>query len=172
VWRSLEDAVRRVYGVLESLGYRPIVVGTYALILQGWLPPRYLEETKDVDIYIDEPMIVFDDRVEERMLAVGLSVGRPESGGFYVDAGKPIEIVYPIHDFYVPRALLKHTISVKGLEVLEGHAALVAKALGSPIDHLAPVIKAMGVGVDVERLREALLSRGRGAGGEGVEERL
>ena len=156
--RGLKEIIRRICLELEQLGYRPVVVGTYALIVQGWLPPTYLEETKDVDVYVDEPMVVFDDRVEERMIALGLSIGRSESGGFYIDAVKPVEIVYPIHDFFVPRALLKHTVTVKGLRVLEGHAALVAKALGSPIEHLAPVIKTMGVRVDLGELRNLLRS--------------
>ena len=51
-------------------------MGTYTLILQGWLPPSNLEGAKDVDIYVDEPMAVFDVRVEESMLALGLSVGQ------------------------------------------------------------------------------------------------
>ena len=160
--RGLERIIRSVCLELERLGYRPVIVGTYALIVQGWVPPTYLDETKDVDIYVDEPMVVFDDRVEERMLALGLSVGRSESGGFYIEAGKPIEIVYPIHDFFVPRALLRHVVMIGGLRVLEGHAALVAKALGSPIEHLAHAIKAMGVRVNVQRLRSLL----RGVAGE------
>ncbi len=155
---GLERIIRSVCLELERLGYRPVIVGTYALIVQGWLPPSYIDETKDVDVYVDEPMVVFDDRVEERMLAFGLSVGRSESGGFYIDAGKPIEIVYPIHDFFVPRALLKHVVMIGGLRVLEGHATLVAKALGSSIEQLVPAIKAMGVRVDVERLRSLLRS--------------
>ena len=57
-------------------------------------------------------MVVFDDRVEERMLALGLSVGKSESGGSYIEAGKPVEIIYSIHDFFVPRALLKHVVTV------------------------------------------------------------
>ena len=101
-------------------------------------------------------MVVFDDRVVEGMLALGLAVGRSESGGFYVDAGKPIEIVYPVHDFYVPGTLLKHVVVIRGLRVLEGHAVLVAKALGSPIEHLAPAIRMMGVRVDAKRLRSLL----------------
>ncbi len=143
---------------LERLGYRPVIIGTYALIVQGWLPPSYIDETKDVDLYVDEPMVMFDDRVEERMLTLGLIVGRSESGGFYIEAGKPIEIVYPIHDFYVPRALLKHVVIIRGLRVLEGHAVLVAKALGSPIEHLVRAIKAMGVRIDPQRLRGLLRS--------------
>ena len=153
---SLEEIIRGICLELERLGYKPVVVGTYALIIQGWLPPSYINETKDVDVYVDEPMVVFDDRVEERMIALGLSVGRSESGGFYIDVGKPIEVVYPIHDIFIPRALLRHVITVKGLKVLEGHATLVAKALGSPIEHLAHSIKSMGVKVDVQRLLSLL----------------
>ena len=155
---NLERIIRSVCLELEHLGYRPVIVGTYALIVQGWLPPSYIDETKDVDIYVDEPMVMFDDRVEERMLALGLSVGRSEAGGFYIDASKPIEIVYPIHDIFIPRALLRHVTTVRELRVLNGPAALIAKALGSSIEHLAPVIKAMGVRVDVERLRRLLRS--------------
>ena len=154
----MEKIVRSVCSELERLGYRPVIVGTYALIIQGWLPSSYINETKDVDLYVDEPMVVFDDRIEERMLVLGLSVGRSESGGLYIDAGKPIEIVYPIYDIFIPKALLKHVVMIKRLRVLEGHAALVAKALGSSIEHLAPVIKAMGARVDVERLRSLLRS--------------
>ena len=155
---SLNKITRSVYLELERLGYKPVIIGTYALIIQGWLPPTYLDETKDVDVYVDEPMVAFDKRVEERMLAMGLGVGRSELGGFYVEAGKPIEIIYPIHDFFVPRALLKHIIVIRGLRVLEGHAVLVAKALGSSIEHLAPAIKAMGVKVDARRLHSLLAS--------------
>ena len=153
---DLEGIIRSIFLELEHLGYNPVIIGTYALIVQGWLPPSYIDETKDVGIYVDEPMVVFDDRVEERMLALGLSVGRSESGGFYIEAGKPVEIVYPIHDFFVPRTLLKHVVMISGLRVLEGHAALVAKALGSPIEHLAHAIRAMSVRVDVLRLRSLL----------------
>ncbi|MCE4600919.1 MAG: hypothetical protein F7C38_05070 [Desulfurococcales archaeon] len=149
---GLEGVIRSIYRELERLGYKPVIIGTYALILQGWLPSGYLEETKDIDVYIDEPMVVFDDRIEERMLALGLSIGRSESGGFYVDAGKPVEIVYPIHDFFIPRVLLEHTVVVGELRVLEGHATLVAKALGSSIEHLAPIIKAMSAEVKPQRL--------------------
>ena len=158
MWRSLEETVSKVYTVLESLGYRPVIVRTYALILQGWLPRRYLDETKDVDLYVDEPTVVFDDRVEGRFLSIGLPVGRSESGGFYVGAVKPIEIVYPVYDIYVPRALLRHVVSVKGMRVLEGHAVIVAKALGSSIEHLADVIRVRKVVVDTNRLRTLLES--------------
>jgi len=41
---------------------------------------------------------------------------------------------------------------------LRGHATLVAKAFGSPIEHLAHAIKAMGARVDVQRLRSLLRS--------------
>ena len=155
---GLERTIRGIFLELEHLGYEPVIVGTYALIVQGWLPPTYLDETKDVDIYVDEPMVVFDEKVEERMLVLGLSVGRSESGGLYIEAGKPVEIVYPIHDFFVPRTLLKHAVIVEGLRVLEGHAALVAKALGSPIEHLASTIKAMGIGVNTQTIRSLLRS--------------
>jgi len=156
--RSLEGIIRSIFLELERLGYEPVIVGTYALIVQGWLPPIYLNETKDVDIYVDEPMVVFDERVEERMLTLGLSVGRSESGGFYIEAGKPVEILYPIHDFFIPRTLLKHVVMIEGLRVLEGHATLVAKALGSPIEQLASVINAMGIRVDTQSLRNLLRS--------------
>ncbi|MCE4624022.1 MAG: hypothetical protein F7B11_04655 [Caldisphaeraceae archaeon] len=155
---GLERTIRSIFLELEHLGYEPVIVDTYALIVQGWLPPTYLDETKDVDIYVDEPMVVFDERVEERMLALGLSVGRSESGGFYIEAGKPVEIVYPIHDFFVPRTLLRHVVMVEGLRVLEGHAALVAKALDSSIEHLAPTIKVMGIVVNTQTIRNLLRS--------------
>ena len=154
----MEGIIRSIFLELERLGYEPVIVGTYALIVQGWLPPIYLNETKDVDIYVDEPMVVFDERVEERMLTLGLSVGRSESGGFYIEAGKPVEILYPIHDFFIPRTLLKHVVMIEGLRVLEGHATLVAKALGSPIEQLASVINAMGIRVDTQSLRNLLRS--------------
>ena len=156
--RELERSLRSVYKVLEELGYRPLIVGTYALILQGWLPQSYLEETKDIDIYVDEPMIVFDSKVEEKIMKLGLSIGKSETGGIYVDAGKPIEIVYPIYDFYIPRKLLKHTMVIKGIRVLEGHAVLVAKALGGSIKYLAKTLRRTGVFISVERIRKLLLS--------------
>jgi len=34
VMLDLDEAVRIVYQLLRELGYRPIIVGTYALILQ------------------------------------------------------------------------------------------------------------------------------------------
>jgi len=154
---SIRKIVKDVYRGLVELGYRPVIVGTYALVIQEWLPPSYLDETKDIDLYVDEPMIVFDNRVEEKIMALGLSVGRTESGGFYVDAGKPIEIVYPIHDFYA-RTLLRYTVHIDCMEVMEGHAVLVAKALGSSIEHLAGIIKDSGVRIDVEKLRVLLQS--------------
>jgi len=51
---------------------------------------------------------------------LGLSIGRSEAGGIYVDAEKPIEIIYPIHDIFIPRELLRHTITINGMGVLEG----------------------------------------------------
>ena len=155
---SLEETIRKVYMILESLGYRPVIVGTYALILQGWLPQSYLDETKDVDVYVDEATVIFDHRVEDMLLSIGFSIGRSEAGGFYVDAVKPVEIVYPIYDIYVPRALLEHVVGVKGMRVLEGHAVFVAKALGSSIEHLADIIRLRGVTVNVNRLRSLLES--------------
>jgi len=155
---NVKEIVKGVYRELVGLGYKPVVVGTYALIIQGWLPLPYLDETKDIDIYVDEPMIVFDNRVEERITALGLSVGRTESGGFYVDAGKPIEILYPIHDFYIPGALLRHTVTIDDMEVLEGHAVLVAKALASSIEYLADTIRVRGIRVNTERLRDLIQS--------------
>jgi len=153
---SLEDTLKSIWRVLESLGYRPVVVGTYALILQGWLPHDYLYETKDVDLYVDNPIVVFDERVEEALISRGLPMGRSEAGRLYVEAAKPVEIVYPVHGIYVPTTLLGHVVSVRGLRVLEGHAVLVAKALGSSIEHLAGAIQLMGVRVDEERLRSLL----------------
>ncbi len=132
--------VKRVYGVLETLGYKPVVVGTYALILQGWLPEDYFVETKDIDIYVDEPMIVFDNRLEESIYSAGLSLGRSEAGGIYIDSDKPIEIVYPLHEFYIPPRLLERFVIIDGMRILEGHAVLVAKALGGDIVQLAEAI--------------------------------
>ncbi|MCE4601866.1 MAG: hypothetical protein F7B18_01645 [Desulfurococcales archaeon] len=114
---SLDRIIESIYLELERLGYSPVIIGTYALIIQGWLPPSYIYETKDVDIYIDEPMIIFDDRIVERVFALGLSMGRTESGGFYIDAGKPIEIIYPIHDFFVPKNLLKHVVKLSLIHI-------------------------------------------------------
>ncbi len=150
----LERIIKTIYLELENLGYKPVIIGTYALIIQGWLPASYIDETND--IYVDEPMVVFDDRIEEKMLALGFSVGRSELGGLYIEAVKPIEIIYSIHDFFIPKNLLRHIVIVRGLRVLEGHATLVAKAFGSPIEHLAYIIKSMNVRIDVEKLRSML----------------
>jgi predicted nucleotidyltransferase len=136
----VRDVVKRVYSVLETLGYKPVVVGTYALILQGWLPEDYFMETKDIDIYVGEPMIVFDDRIEESIYSLGLSLGRSEAGGIYIDSDKPIEIVYPLHEFYIPPRLLERVVIIDDMRILEGHAVLVAKALGGNIDQLAEAI--------------------------------
>ena len=136
----VRDVVKRVYSVLETLGYKPVVVGTYALILQGWLSEDYFMETKDIDIYIDEPMIVFDDRIEESIYSLGLSLGRSEAGGIYIDSDKPIEILYPLHEFYIPPRLLERVVIIDDMRILEGHAVLVAKALGGNIDQLAEAI--------------------------------
>jgi len=92
---TLHELLQTVYRLLKELGYKPIVVGTYALILQGWLPPSYIAETKDIDIYVDDPAIVFDEEFERKIVGLGLNVGRSEAGGIYVNAEKPIEIVYP-----------------------------------------------------------------------------
>ena len=150
---SLDDDVRKVYMVLESLGYKPVIVGTYALVLQGWLPRSYIDRTKDIDIYVDDPAIAFDTRFEGKLLAIGLPMGRSESGGIYASSIKPIEVVYPVFDFYIPRLLLEHTVLVGGLRILEGHAVLVAKSLGSDIADLADYLLAGGAVVDVDRLR-------------------
>ena len=153
---GVDRTVVIIYRELERLGYRPIIIGTYALILQRWLPAGFLEETKDVDIYVDDPLVAFDEQVEKRIIDLGLPVGRSEAGGFYIGTPKPIEIVYPIHDIHVPSRLLQHFIVIKGLRVLEGHAVIVAKALGSTVDRLADAIRDMGVRVDASRLRELL----------------
>jgi len=150
---TLYKVLQTVYQVLRELGYRPIVVGTYALILQGWLPPSYIAETKDIDVYVDDPAIVFDERFERRMVGLGLSLGRSEAGGIYIDAEKPVEILYPIHDIFIPRELLRHTITINDMEVLEGHAVIVAKSLGGDVSHLARIIKSMGVEVEIEKIR-------------------
>jgi len=83
---------------------------------------------------------------------LGLSLGRSEAGGIYIDAEKPIEIVYSIHDIFIPRELLRHTITINDMEVLERHAVIVAKSLGGDIKYLAHIIKLMGIEIDVERL--------------------
>ncbi|MEM1610519.1 MAG: hypothetical protein QXQ57_02600 [Sulfolobales archaeon] len=41
----------------------------------------YLYATKDIDIYIDEPMIVFNGHLENSFSAPGLVVVRSEAGG-------------------------------------------------------------------------------------------
>lgn len=130
------------------------MVGTYALILQSWLPLTYIAET--IDIFVDNPTIVFDEGFERRILGLALSVGRSEAGGLYVGAEKPIEIIYPIHDIYIPRKLLRYTVSIDNMEVLEGHAAIIAKAIGNDVKHLTYRIKAMGITADVERLYRLL----------------
>jgi len=156
VMLDLDETVRIVYQLLRELGYRPIIVGTYALILQGWLPPTYIAETKDVDVFVDDPMIVFDERVERRLFMLGLYMGRSEAGGLYVGAEKPIEIMYPIHDFYIPRNLLKYAMVINDVEVLEGHAVIVAKALGGDVRYLASKVKEMNVAVDTNKLYKLL----------------
>lgn len=138
---GVEEVLSRVYDVLEGLGYKPVVVGTYALVLQGWLLPSYVEETKDVDVYVNEAMVMFDGRLEEALLGLGLSLGRSEAGGMYVDAEKPVEIIYPIHDFYIPRTLLSRVTMVKNMRVLEGHAVIIAKAMGGSVERLANALQ-------------------------------
>jgi len=147
---SLYRVLRLVCQVLRELGYRPVRVGTYALVLQNWLPPSYIAETEGIDIFVDDPAIVFDERFERRIVGLGLSLGRSEAGGIYIDAEKPMEIVYPIHDIFIPRELLRHTITINDMEVLEGHAVIVAKSLGGDIKYLAHIIKLMGVRINIE----------------------
>ena len=151
---GLLSAVKRIYEVLESLKYSPVIVGTYALIIQGWLPVDYVYETKDIDIYVPDPMIVFDRRVEDKLEAIGFPIGRSEAGGFYADAGKPIEILYPVFDIYIPERLLDHVLKINDMRVLEGHAVLVAKALGSDIDYLADIIHLRKVAIDSTHLEK------------------
>ncbi len=111
-----------------------------------------------VILYSSDPMIAFDRLVEERIYGLGLTIGRTDAGGIYVDTHvKPIEIIYPIHDFYIPTKLLNETVMVRDMRVLEGHAVLVAKALASSIDYLATIIKSTGIHINVERLN--LLAR-------------
>jgi len=142
--------------VLRELGYRPVIVGTYALILQGWLPKSYIIETKDIDIFVDDPAIVFDDRFEKKVIGLGFNLGRSEVGGIYIDTEKPIEVLYPIHDIFIPKNLLRYIITISEMEVLEGHAVLVAKSLAGDIKHLAHTIKQMNVKVDMKMLRRLL----------------
>jgi len=147
-----------VFRVLEELGYKPIIVGTYALILQGWLPRTYLGETKDVDIYVNNPTVLHDERLAEKLASLGLTLGKSDAGGIYVNAEKPVEILYPIHDIYIPEKLLECAITVSGIRVLEGHAVLIAKALGSDISFLAKWIRTTGVEINEEKLYTLLES--------------
>jgi len=44
-------------------------------------------------------------------------------------------------------------ITINNMEVLEGHAVIVAKALGGDVRPLARIIKSMGVKVDIEKIQ-------------------
>jgi len=59
---------------------------------------------------------------------------------------KPIEILYPVADIYIPQSLLRETVIVGGLRVLEAHAVIVAKALGdeASLMRLAEELKSVG----------------------------
>jgi len=41
----------------------------------------YIAETKDVNVFVDDPMIVFDERVERGLFRLGLYMG--EVGGWW-----------------------------------------------------------------------------------------
>ena len=56
----LQD-LRLLSDCLRETGRRPVLVGTYALFLQGWLPPTYELLTKDVDVYVEDPLAPFDE---------------------------------------------------------------------------------------------------------------
>jgi len=64
--------------------------------------------------------------------------------------------MYPIHDFYIPRNLLKYAMVINDVEVLEGHAVIVAKALGGDVRYLASKVKEMNVAVDTNKLYKLL----------------
>jgi hypothetical protein len=55
-------------------------------------------------------MIVFDDRLEESIYRSGLFIGGSKAGGIYINFDKPIEIVYPLHEFYIPPRLLERVM--------------------------------------------------------------
>lgn len=134
---ELLEQVRLVYKVLEEAGYTPVIVGSFALVLQGWLPPTHVLATKDVDIYVSDPNVAFDELVEKLLLEKGLVLSRSDAGGLYVETGaKRVEILYPIHDVYVPPTLLRHTVTIAGMRVLEAHATLVARALAGSQEEL------------------------------------
>jgi len=148
--------LEKIIQILRRLGYKPIIIGTYALILQGWLPKSFLRITKDIDIYVNNPDILFDLRVKEEILREGLQLGRTEVGGLYIQQRrKPIEILYPIYDIYIPNSLLRETLKINQLTVLEGHAVLISKALGGDITYLASYLRKKPV---VDRLKKLLIT--------------
>jgi len=156
------NAPRKVVRALQSEGFTPVIVGTHALILQGWLPEDYIVETKDIDIYIPSPDVLVaiattGSRLLEELEGEGFIVSLHATGGVEVvalDTDKPIKILYPIADIYIPRVLLEEVVVIEGLRVLEAHAALVAKMLGEEYSlmRVASILKERRIPVDVYRL--------------------
>jgi len=104
--------------------------------LQGWLPEWYVYRTKDIDIYISDVGIFVETTPSGQVYDL---LVKAEFNNVYSEAGiaivhpeldKPVEIIFPVGDIYVPDTLLTEIVEVEGLRVLEGHAVIVAKALG------------------------------------------
>mgnify|MGYP001772654588 CR=1 FL=1 len=153
MYSVLLEKLREIYDLLLRRSYRPVIVGSFALILQEWLPKWYLDVTKDIDVYINDPQIVFDTQLESE-LSRRYALGRSEIGGIYIDTGlKKIEIIYPLYDFYIPRKLLENTVDIEGLRVLEGHSALIAMSLGYDITRYVSFLR---VAIDQDKLRRLL----------------
>ncbi len=53
---DLISLLKKVYDVLDEFMYRPVIVGTFALILQKWIPSNYIYMTKDIDVYSSDPI--------------------------------------------------------------------------------------------------------------------
>lgn len=156
------DALHQITWILREEGYDPVIVGTFALVLQGWLPESYIAETKDVDTYVSNPDILVDligatPRLVEKLEEAGFTVSVHEAGGIEVAApgvNKPIEILYPVADIYIPQTLLRETVTVSGLKVLEAHAVVVAKAVGdeASLMRVADELKRRGIKISTSRL--------------------
>ena len=158
--------LRRLYAILEERGYRPVIIGTYALILQGWLPEDYLEETKDTDIYIPSTELFIEitpgGELYSRLLGKGFNVILHETGGITIthqDLPQLVELIHPLGEIFVPNTLLTETVAIEGLTVLEAHAVIVAKALGEEqaLLKLADKLKTRHITLDrtrVEKLAE------------------
>ena len=160
---NVPQPLKKLYSILKRQGYRPVIVGTYALILQGWLPDEYLEETKDIDIYIPSAELFIEvapgSRLHSTLIEEGFNVVFHEAGGvsaIHWELPRPVELLYPLGEIFVPETLLEHIVVVEGLAVLEAHAVIVAKALGEeqPLLKLATILKARRVPLSEARVRE------------------